>query len=189
DARLGRPRAPGGRRRRPVRDPRRLRRRGLGRLLRPRDLLRQRRLRQRVSRLALGSRRRRARAPRTGSLLQLLVETEGRGGSRWPERRDMRGSNRARWALVIVAVAALVLAAAAAARTHSTAAKKPIIIGWAHDSSGPMAPFDGPALAAAQLEKVKINRKGVHGRKIVIKTCNTQKADPTASQAFADKLI
>jgi ABC-type branched-subunit amino acid transport system substrate-binding protein len=100
----------------------------------------------------------------------------------------MRVSNRARWALVIVAAAALVLAATAAARTHSTAAK-PIVIGWAHDSSGPMAPFDGPALAAAQLEIAKINRKGVMGRKLLLKTCDTQKDDPTASKACADKLI
>jgi branched-chain amino acid transport system substrate-binding protein len=100
----------------------------------------------------------------------------------------MRVSKRARWALVIVAAAALVLAATAAARTHSSAAK-PIIIGWAHDSSGPMAPFDGPALAAAQLEIAKINRKGVMGRKLLLKTCDTQKDDPTASKACADKLI
>jgi branched-chain amino acid transport system substrate-binding protein len=100
----------------------------------------------------------------------------------------MRVSNRARWALVIVAAAALVLAAAAAARTHSAAAK-PIIIGWAHDSSGPMGPFDGPALAAAKLRIAKVNKKGVMGRKIVLKTCDTQKDDPTASTACANKLV
>lgn len=103
----------------------------------------------------------------------------------------MRVSKRARWALVIVAAAALVLAAAAAARTHSSAAKKPIIIGWAHDDAqGPMGPFDLPALAAAQIEKAKINKKGgVLHRKIVIKTCDTQKDDATASKACADQLI
>jgi branched-chain amino acid transport system substrate-binding protein len=103
----------------------------------------------------------------------------------------MRVSKRARWTLVIVAAAALVLAAAAAARTHGTAAKKPIIIGWAHDdSAGPMGPFDLPALAAAQIEKAKINKKGgVLGHKLVIKTCDTQKDDPTASKACADQLI
>ena len=100
----------------------------------------------------------------------------------------MRVSNRARWALVIVAAAALVLAAAAAARTHSAAAK-PIIIGWAHDSSGPMAPFDGPALAAAKLRIAKVNKKGVMGRKIVLKTCDTQKDDPTASTACGSGFV
>ena len=100
----------------------------------------------------------------------------------------MRASKGARWALVVVATAALVFAAAAAARTHS-AAKGPIIIGWAHDSTGPMAPFDGPALAAAQLELKKINKKGVDGRKVQIKTCDTQGDDSSASKACADQLI
>jgi ABC-type branched-subunit amino acid transport system substrate-binding protein len=101
----------------------------------------------------------------------------------------MRVSKRARWALVIVAAAALVLAAAAAARTHSAAAKKPIIIGWAFDNKGPMQPFDTPALAAAQLEVAKVNKKGVDGRKIVIQTCKTQGDDKTTSKICADKLI
>ena len=102
----------------------------------------------------------------------------------------MKVSKRARWALVIVAAAALVLAAAAAARTHSATAKKPIVIGWAHDDAqGPMGPFDLPALAAAKIEIKKINKKGVAGRKIVLKTCDTQKDDATASKACADQLI
>jgi branched-chain amino acid transport system substrate-binding protein len=101
----------------------------------------------------------------------------------------MRVGKGARWALVIVAAAALVFAAAAAARTDSTA-KAPIVIGWAHDdSAGPMGPFDLPALAAAQIELKKVNSKNVLGRKIVLKTCDTQKDDPTASKACADQLI
>ena len=101
----------------------------------------------------------------------------------------MRVRNRARWALLLVAAAALVFVAAAAARTHS-AAKGPIVIGWAHDdSNGPMGPFDLPALAAAQIELKKVNKKNVLGRKIVLKTCDTQKDDPTASKACADQLI
>jgi branched-chain amino acid transport system substrate-binding protein len=102
----------------------------------------------------------------------------------------MRVGNRARWALVVVAAAALVFAAAAAARTHSAAKKGPIVIGWAHDdSNGPMGPFDLPALAAAQIQLKKVNKKNVLGRKIVLKTCDTQKDDPTASKACADQLI
>jgi branched-chain amino acid transport system substrate-binding protein len=101
----------------------------------------------------------------------------------------MRVSKRARWALVIVATAALVFAAAAAARTHSAAAKKPIIIGWAYDNKGPMQPFDTPALAAAQIRLAQVNKKGVDGRKIVIKTCKTQGDQVTTSKACADKLI
>ena len=101
----------------------------------------------------------------------------------------MRASKGARWALVIVAAAALVFAAAAAARTHSAAKKGPVIIGWAHDSTGSMAPFDGPALAAAQLELNKVNKKNVLGRKVVIKTCDTQGNDSSAAKACADQLI
>jgi branched-chain amino acid transport system substrate-binding protein len=102
----------------------------------------------------------------------------------------MRVGNRARWALVVVAAAALVFAAAAAARTHSAAKKGPIVIGWAHDdANGPMGPFDLPALAAAKIELAKVNKKNALGRKIVLKTCDTQKDDPTASKACADQLI
>jgi branched-chain amino acid transport system substrate-binding protein len=100
----------------------------------------------------------------------------------------MTPRKRAQWALVIVAAAALVLAAAAAARTHHSA-KKPIVIGWAFDNKGPMAPFDGPALAAAKLRVAQIDKKGVMGRKLVIKTCKTQGDQGTVSKTCADKLI
>jgi branched-chain amino acid transport system substrate-binding protein len=103
----------------------------------------------------------------------------------------MMGSKRARWALVVVAVAALVVVATAAAHTQSAASKQ-VIIGWAYDGSngGPMNPFDAPALAAAQIEVAKINKSGgVDGMKLVIKTCNTQGDNPTVSTTCANKLI
>jgi branched-chain amino acid transport system substrate-binding protein len=103
----------------------------------------------------------------------------------------MKGSKRARWALVVVAVVALVVVATAAAKTQSTAAKQ-VIIGWAYDGSsgGPMNPFDAPALAAAQKEVTKINNAGgVSGMQLVIKTCNTQGDNPTVSATCANKLI
>jgi branched-chain amino acid transport system substrate-binding protein len=103
----------------------------------------------------------------------------------------MTRSKRARWALVVVGVMALAVVATAAARTHSTAAKT-VTIGWAYDGSsgGPMAPFDGPALAAAQKEVAKVNAHGgANGMKLVIKTCNTQGDDPTVSTTCANKLI
>ena len=91
-----------------------------------------------------------------------------------------------RIALLAVVAAGLVLAATAAARTSAS----PIVIGWAHDSTGPMAPFDGPALAAAQIRVKQINAAGgVSGRKIVIKTCDTQGDKPAVSKACADRLI
>jgi len=99
----------------------------------------------------------------------------------------MTGRTRVRLALVISAAAALVLAATAAARVQ---AASPIVIGWAHDSTGPMAPFDGPALAAAQLRVKQINAHGgVMGRQLEIKTCDTQGNKPDVSKACADKLI
>jgi hypothetical protein len=104
----------------------------------------------------------------------------------------MRVRNRARWALVLVAAAALLFVAAAAARTHSVAAKKPIVIGWVHDdSTGPMGPFDLPALAAAQVEIKKVNKKGVMGRKIKLIQCVAHQAppNPAAATACANKLI
>jgi branched-chain amino acid transport system substrate-binding protein len=99
----------------------------------------------------------------------------------------MTGSTRARLALVMVAAAALVVAATAAARTQ---AGSPIVIGWAFDSKGAMAPFDGPALAAAQLRVKQLDAKGgVGGRPLVIKTCDTQNNKPAIAKACAQKLL
>ena len=96
----------------------------------------------------------------------------------------MRVSKRARWALVIVARCGSRPRGDGGGSHTFVAAKKPIVIGWAHDNTrGRWQPFDTPALAAAQLEVKKVNKKGVDGRKIVIKTCNTQGDDTTASKA------
>jgi branched-chain amino acid transport system substrate-binding protein len=86
----------------------------------------------------------------------------------------------------IAAVAAAVLAATAAAGTSA----KPIVIGWAFDAKGNMAPFDGPALAAAKIRVAQVNAKGgVNGRQLVIRTCNTQNNTPKIATACADKLL
>jgi branched-chain amino acid transport system substrate-binding protein len=96
---------------------------------------------------------------------------------------------RAQIALGLVAAATLVLAATAAARTQ-TAHATPIVIGWAFDSKGAMAPFDGPALAAAQVRVKQINAKGgVGGRPLQINTCDTQGNKPAIAKACATKLI
>jgi branched-chain amino acid transport system substrate-binding protein len=98
-------------------------------------------------------------------------------------------STRMGLVLVVAAAALVALAATAAARTTSPKAA-PIIIGWAFDSKGAMAPFDNPALAAAQLRVKTINaRGGVLGRKLVIKTCDTQGNKPAIAKACALKLI
>src|SRR5215213_5222542 len=101
----------------------------------------------------------------------------------------MRGISSRSLAAAIAVVVALGLAATAAARTHSQAAA-PITIGWAYDGKGSMAPFDGPALAAAQLRVQTLNAKGgVNGRKLQIKTCDTQSNKPAIAKACAAKLL
>ncbi len=100
---------------------------------------------------------------------------------------------RGRWAFVTAALLAFVLIGSALAATvgHRTAqAKAPIIIGWAFDGTGSMAPFDGPALAAAQLRVSQVNAKGgVIGRKLEIRTCDTQSNDPATAKACALRLL
>ena len=53
---------------------------------------------------------------------------------------------RVRAGLVLGLVALGLVAAVATAAARTTAAK-PIVIGWAYDGKGSMAPFDDPALA------------------------------------------
>jgi branched-chain amino acid transport system substrate-binding protein len=100
---------------------------------------------------------------------------------------------RGRWAFVTAALLAFVLIGSALAATagHRTAqAKAPIIIGWAFDGKGAMAPFDGPALAAAQLRVAQVNAKGgVNGRKLQIQTCDTQENAPATAKACALRLL
>src|SRR4051794_464831 len=93
-------------------------------------------------------------------------------------------------AAALLAVALLVGAIAATAGTHTAQAKKPIVIGWAYDSSGAMAPFDNPALAAAKLEVAALNKKGgVLGAKIQLKTCDTQQNKADTAKACALRLL
>jgi branched-chain amino acid transport system substrate-binding protein len=91
--------------------------------------------------------------------------------------------------IAVAAFALVALAATAAART-TTHRTSPITIGWAYDSKGAMAPFDTPALAAAQLRVKQWNAKGgVDGRKLQIRTCDTQGNKPAVSKACALKLL
>jgi branched-chain amino acid transport system substrate-binding protein len=88
-------------------------------------------------------------------------------------------------ALLAAAIAAVAVAAASAAP-----AQQPIVIGWAFDGKGGMAPFDGPALAAAQVRLKAVNKKGViGGRKLQIITCDTQGNVPAVAKACAAKLL
>ena len=59
-------------------------------------------------------------------------------------------------AALLVPLAAIAAVAVMVAGSASAAAS-PIVIGWAFDSKGAMAPFDGPALAAAQIRVNQVN--------------------------------
>ena len=71
------------------------------------------------------------------------------------ERRIKRG---------FVALLAAAITVVALVAGTSSAAARPIVIGWAFDSKGGMAPFDGPALAAAQLRVKAVNAAGRRSR-------------------------
>jgi branched-chain amino acid transport system substrate-binding protein len=99
-----------------------------------------------------------------------------------------RRGSRVGLVLVVAAASAIALVATATARTTAQKAG-PIVIGWAFDGKGSMAPFDDPALAAAQLRVKYWNAKGgVDGRQLQIRTCDTQGNKPAVAKACALKL-
>jgi branched-chain amino acid transport system substrate-binding protein len=101
---------------------------------------------------------------------------------------------RSKWGALaaLLGAAALSLTAfagAGAARTKHAAAGKPIVIGAAIDLTKGMAPFDAPALAAAQVEIKKINAAGgVLGRPLQLKYLNDQ-LDPQKTKQDARSLL
>ncbi len=88
-----------------------------------------------------------------------------------------------------MAVAALVATSGGRAAPAASAAK-PLVIGWAYDKSGQMAPFDNPALAAAKIRIKQLNaRGGAAGHKFVIKTCDTQNNNAAKAKSCALNLL
>jgi branched-chain amino acid transport system substrate-binding protein len=76
------------------------------------------------------------------------------------------------------------------AGTTAAAESGPIKIGWAFDSSGAMAPFDGPALAAAKIRVDQLNAEGgIDGRELQIETCDTEGNDPARAKVCATNLL
>ena len=91
---------------------------------------------------------------------------------------------------LLALLASVVAVAAVAVGSATSAVKDPIIIGWAYDSTGSMAPFDVSAVASAKLRLKTINAKGgVIGRKLVLKTCETQGNKPAVAKSCAAKLL
>jgi branched-chain amino acid transport system substrate-binding protein len=88
----------------------------------------------------------------------------------------MKGPGKWAAAVALLTAVALIGTAFAGGAGHGRAgAKKPILIGAAIDLTKNMAPFDAPALTAAQIEIKKINAKGgVLGRKLQLKYVNDQ---------------
>ena len=115
-----------------------------------------------------------------------------------PRRRHTANNKRRgtsmrqrRLAAVAVAVAAIValVAVATSSAARTAAAGKPIVIGAAIDLTKNMAPFDAPALEAAQIEIKKINAAGgVDGRPLEIKFLNDQ-LDPARTKSDAIQLV
>ena len=115
----------------------------------------------------------------------------------------MRGTSR--WALLLALLLALGLAVAAcggddeddgddgAAAETSPAEEEgggePIVIGAAVDLTNQMAPFDGPAVTAAQIQVDKINEAGgIDGRQVELRVVDHQ-LDPERTKSAAIELI
>jgi branched-chain amino acid transport system substrate-binding protein len=100
-------------------------------------------------------------------------------------------TGRKRWGALAVAIAAIgAITFGAGLGGSTTTAQAPIVIGWAFDSKGQMAPFDGPALAAAKVRIGQVNAKGgVNGRPLKINTCDTNNNNPAKAKSCAASLL
>ena len=87
-------------------------------------------------------------------------------------------------AAVVLAIAAVAVAVVSGG---AAAPQATVTIGWAYDGVGPMAAYDGPALATAK-ERVKSVNK-TNATKLRIITCNTQGNKPAIAKACATKLL
>ena len=86
---------------------------------------------------------------------------------------------------VLATVAALGVGVSVAG--SASAAGPTVVIGWAFDGKGNMAPFDGPALAAATVRVKQVNARG--GVQLKIITCDTQNNNPAKAKACALNLL
>jgi branched-chain amino acid transport system substrate-binding protein len=93
-------------------------------------------------------------------------------------------------ATVLAGVTAVAALAATVGGSATAATRGPIIIGWAYDARGQMAPFDNPALATARIRVREINASGgVNGRRLRLDTCDTQNNNPQRAKACARQLL
>ena len=102
----------------------------------------------------------------------------------------MRRATRWGAVLALLGAAAAIAALAGTSGGQAAPSAKPVVIGWAYDQSGQMAPFDNPALAAAKIRIKKLNaRGGAAGHKFVIKTCDTQNNNASKAKSCALSLL
>jgi branched-chain amino acid transport system substrate-binding protein len=83
----------------------------------------------------------------------------------------------------VVALGAMAVAGGSASPQQA----QTVVIGWAYDASGAMAPFDGPALATARDRIRQVNRTSNIRLRLI--TCNTQGNKPAAAKACAARLL
>jgi branched-chain amino acid transport system substrate-binding protein len=94
---------------------------------------------------------------------------------------------RARKAALTLLAAAVVAVAVVTGSSATPQQSGTVVIGWAYDASGAMAPFDGPALATARDRIRSVNAgPGVNLRLI---TCNTQGNKPAVAKSCAARLL
>ena len=93
-----------------------------------------------------------------------------------------------RKALLVLAAASVAAVAIASGGTAAPQQAKTVTIGWAYDSVGSMAPFDGPALATAKTRVAQVNRTG-GAVKFRLITCNTQGNKPAIAKSCAARLL
>jgi branched-chain amino acid transport system substrate-binding protein len=96
----------------------------------------------------------------------------------------MKKVRRATLALVAAAIAAVAVVGGGTAASEQATT---VTIGWAYDGVGAMAPFDGPALAAAKTRIAQVNR--TNQTKLRLITCNTQNNKPAIAKSCATKLL
>jgi branched-chain amino acid transport system substrate-binding protein len=90
-------------------------------------------------------------------------------------------------ALVALAAVAVVAVAVVGGGTAASEQAKTVTIGWAYDSVGSMAPFDGPALATAKAHITAVNKTSPI--KLRLLTCNTQGNKKPIAKVCATKLL
>jgi branched-chain amino acid transport system substrate-binding protein len=94
---------------------------------------------------------------------------------------------RASKAVLALGAAAAFAAFAVAGGTAAPQQAKTVVIGWAFDGKGAMAPFDGPALATARDRVNQVNRGS--GVDLRINTCDTQGNKPATAKSCAARLL